>query len=66
MLSTYMFMILFLVQVQQEQAGTKVQTTEAGTETEWEHFDYGYHSGTREIATIKSRFINENSKSGTR
>jgi len=34
------------MQVQVEQAGTTVKTTEAGTVTEWEHFDYGYHSGT--------------------
>ncbi len=29
-----------------EHAGTPVKTTDAGTVTEWEHFDYGYHSGT--------------------
>jgi hypothetical protein len=34
------------VQVQVEHAGTPVKTTDAGTVTEWEHFDYGYHSGT--------------------
>jgi hypothetical protein len=28
-----------------EHAGTPVKTTDAGTVTEWEHFDYGYHSG---------------------
>jgi hypothetical protein len=37
------------VQVQVEHAVTPVKTTDAGTVTEWEHFDYGYHSGTETL-----------------
>ncbi len=33
------------MQVQVEHVGTPVKTTDAGTVTEWEHFDCGYHSG---------------------
>jgi hypothetical protein len=65
---TQSFLFSWRVQVQVEHAGTPVKTTDAGTVTEWEHFDYGYHSGTETdcnfpslISFVKVFFIENHS-----